>query len=127
MSKKNPKQKTKVIIVKGPKQRPFDLSLEKEGEAARVIEALTSLKHSSGWIYITQVFKANIKYLEECLIRGEAEGKPMTLAEQERTRDKRNFLVELLGKPDETLKRLTRTEDEEEPLDPYDRKQSQDE
>lgn len=112
--------KKQPIIIKTRKPKPFDLSFTRTNENIKIITALESLKSNSGWQFLTQIFEENLKYLSNQIIEKiDGDGKPLTDSEVDIIRYKYGYLKELLNKPDEFLEKLTRTETEQEDLDPY--------
>lgn len=109
----------KVIIVKRPKAPKFDLSFKKTEENTKIIVAIESLKANTGWQFLVQVFNENMKVLADNIISKKEEGKDLTNEEVDILRFKYEYLNEIMNKPDKFLKQLTRTDEREEDLDPY--------
>ena len=114
----------RTVIIKAPKPVSFDLSFTKTNENTKILEALNTLKANAGWHFLTQVFEENIKYLAHQIItkRGD-DNQELKDADVDLLRFKHSYLSELLKKPDHFLKELTRTDQSENDLDPYEKRQ----
>ena len=114
------KKKLKTIIVKRPKAPKFDLSFRKTEENTKIIVAIESLKANAGWQFLVQVFNENLKFLADRIISKISEtGKELTNEEVDIMRFKYEYLNEIMNKPDKFIKELTRTDQIDEDLDPY--------
>jgi len=114
------KKKLKTIIVKRPKAPKFDLSFRKTEENTKIIVAIESLKANAGWQFLVQVFNENLKFLADRIISKTSEtGKELTNEEVDIMRFKYEYLNEIMNKPDKFIKELTRTDQIDEDLDPY--------
>lgn len=118
------KEKQKIIIAKVPRPAKFDLTLERKGEAEKVIAALESLRTNAGWMFLSQMTEKNIEYLEKQIISkigvGE-DGKPCTLKDTDIDilREKHAILSEIINTPEKYLRNLKRKPSELPNLDPY--------
>lgn len=112
----------KVHIAKVTTPVKFDLSFTKPTENTKILVALESLKVSAGWVFLTQLFQENINHLAMQIVKKiDENGKTISEAEVDILRYKHAYLEELLGKPDQFLKNLTRKDESEEDLDPYEK------
>lgn len=109
----------KTIIIKPVKVRPFNLSLEDKAENMRIVLALQNLKVSAGWIFLTQLFKKNKEILADMIISKTEGERVLSEKEVDEARYKHAYLKELMGKPDEFIKKLIPTADQIDNLDPY--------
>jgi len=121
MAKKQTQPKT--IIIKAPKPKSFDLSFTKPNENMKILAAIQTLQANAGWHFLTQVFQENIKFLERQIITkiDPETGKELTDAQIDLLRFKHAYLTELLNKPEQFIKQLSRTDQAENDLDPYDK------
>lgn len=121
-TKKKTSKPVKTIIAKMPKIPAFDLSFSKPDENVKIMAALESLKTNSGWMFLTQVFQGNIKYLANQIISKTTDtGQVLSDADIDILRFKHAYLTELLDKPDAFLKQFSRVDEKEDDLDPYER------
>lgn len=115
MTKKQP-------IKKLIKRKRFDLSMSKETDQPKIIEALESLQRDAGWQLLKQIFESNIDVLQAAIIkRVDPEDGKTTLSEDEcdRLRDKLSYLEELLDKPNLIIAQLSRPASITPDYDPY--------
>ncbi len=109
------------MIIPEPKAAPFNLSLEDQGENARIVLALNSLKGNSGWQFLMQVFRENKAILSDMIIEKiDQDGNPITEVQADEARFKYKYLDELMKKPDFYLKKLAPQVSPMDELDPYD-------
>lgn len=114
------KKPLKTIIIKPQKIKPFNLTLEDQAENNRIILALEGLKINTGWVFLMQLFQKNKELLDEMIItKKDIDDKPITEAQADEARYKRSYLVEIMGKPDEFLKKLRPKTVPADNLDPY--------
>lgn len=121
MAKKQTQPKT--IIIKAPKPKSFDLSFTDTKENMKILAAIQTLQANAGWHFLTQVFQENIKFLERQIITkvDPETGKELADAQIDLLRFKHAYLTELLNKPEQFIKQLSRTDQAENDLDPYDK------
>lgn len=122
MTTKKPttKKPVKTIVIPSQATAPFDLTLENKEENERIAMALQSLKSNSGWIFLVQVFKENMRLLGDQIIKkADLDGKPLTEAQADEARYKHAIFEEVLGKPDFYLKKFQPPLNPEDNLDPY--------
>lgn len=122
MAKKTTKRGAKkVVIAPMAKPRRFKMSGEiSQGEKVRAIGALTTLTVTEGWMLLRQTLEANMKVLDEQVLKKVGlDGKELTEAQCDRLRDRRNVMDELIHKPEQLLKELSREDVEETSDDPY--------
>ena len=122
MAKKSPKKNKGVKEVK--KHKHFDLSIDRPEQASEIVDALQSLQSDRGWILLKQIFEGNIATLEAAILRkvDPDDGKtPLKEEECDRLRDRLAYLEELLGKPQEIIKKLTQNQPETPEYDPYEK------
>lgn len=115
MTKKQP-------IKKLIKRKRFDLSMSKETDQPKIIEALESLQKDAGWQLLKQIFESNIDVLQAAIIkRVDPEDGKTILSEDEcdRLRDKLSYLEELLDKPNLIITQLSRPANAIPDYDPY--------
>lgn len=118
MKKKTPIKKK----IESKKHKPFDLSITKPEQGIEIIDALQSLEQDRGWLLLKQVFEGNIAVLEGAILKklDPEDGKSvLSEADCDRLRDKLAYLEELLGKPQEIIKRFSTKPPEAPEYDPY--------
>lgn len=109
-------------MIKAPKVRPFNLSLENQGENDRIVMALQGLQANAGWVFLMQLFEENKKILAEMIISKEdIDGKPLSEEMADEARYKYGYLKELMNKPEEYIEKLRPKKTTENDLDPYDK------
>jgi hypothetical protein len=107
MAEKKAKKTIKTIEIKAPRVPKFNLSMEDQAENTRIVLALQSLKVNAGWIFLMQLFQKNKELLAKMIIeKKDTDGKPITEVQADEARYKHGYLEELMGKPDEFLKKL---------------------
>lgn len=118
------KTTTKKKLPKVKKHEKFDLSINRAEQIPEIVDALQSLEQDRGWLLLKQIFEGNIAVLEAAILKkiSPDDGKS-ALSEEEcdRLRDRLAYLEELLGKPQEIIKKLTQPQPEEPEYDPYDK------
>lgn len=122
MSKKTAPKKNKMPKVE--KHKPFDLSIDRPEQAMEIVDALEALQSDRGWLLLKQIFEGNIAVLEAAILRKISPDDGRTSLKEEecdRLRDRLAYLEELLGKPQEIIKKLTQPNPEAPDYDPYDK------
>jgi hypothetical protein len=113
-------QKLKTIIVKREKPPKFSLDFKDTTNNTKILVALEQLKSTAGWVFLTQVFQANLDELSRQIISKRGPNKEVLKdSEVDELRFKYEYLTELLEKPDYFIKQLTREEMTEVDNDPY--------
>ncbi|NCN39980.1 hypothetical protein GW916_01895 [bacterium] len=121
MPKKTTKKKT---VKKITRQKPFDLSVDRDDQAQEVISALKSLQADRGWLLLKQMFEGNISVLQASILRKVSPDDGVTaLTEEEcdRLRDKLDYLEELLDKPNKIIQSFKQPISTVPEYDPYDK------
>lgn len=90
-------------------------------EQQAMIAALRDLQESEGWQIVVNNFKANIAYLESIILdKVDATGEAIEEMEVDRSRDKREFMKDLMNTPATFITQLEQSpENTVEDLDPY--------
>ena len=97
-----------------------DPKFDTERKIKAAISSYTNLVAQPGWKLLEEVADANIKALTHLIVKGlNLKGETATEKETNRLRDKLEAYKEIIGTPDNTIKRLTAPEGEEINPDPY--------
>ncbi len=97
-----------------------DPKFDTEKKIKVAISSYTNLVAQPGWKLLEEVIDANIKALTHLIVEGlNLKGETATEKETDRLRDKLKAYKEIIGTPDNTVKRLSSPETEEINPDPY--------
>jgi hypothetical protein len=102
----------KTLIIKAKK---IDLSGSDKKSDLEIIASLEALILDNGWDVLVEIFKANISILEQKIL----EKGSLSEEDCDRLRYKREYLIELINKPQEIIDKLKATKDEIPNYDPY--------
>jgi hypothetical protein len=115
-------KKLKTIVVKREKPPKFDLNFGSKINNVKILEALEQLKVNAGWVFLSQVFQANLSELSRQIISKRGPNREILKdPEVDELRFKYEYLTELLEKPDYFIKQLSKQDTPEIDNDPYDK------
>jgi len=104
------------------KHTVFDLEIKNDAQAEELTGHLANLKVTSGWLILKQIIEGNMALLERAIVlkKDPETNAPITEAQVDELRFKRNYLEELAGKPDELIAKFKKQRGIEIPTyDPY--------
>lgn len=114
--------KKKEKVEKYESHTPFDLAVKTEEQARELVTHLKNMKATAGWQLMVQILEGNMATLEQMIITKQhpETGGFFSEVQLDEMRSKRNYLAELVGKPDELIKRFEENKSPQMPeYDPY--------
>lgn len=98
----------------------FDLNIRDKKQADELVEHMSNLICSQGWILLKQIIEGNVAVLEEAILdrKDPLTGEKMTEEELDDARRHRAIMIELVNKPDQLIEKFK--EQGIQPLPSYD-------